>query len=187
MLGLYNGEAEREEFETWVSDGKFYERLDGLLEKPYGNEKRDKLKKAVLSVFFDHLRPKPSKLCRAFATKFPVLYEKLNELKKGDYRKAALRLQSDEASIIIRGVVRSLAKIGKIPVLTVHDSILTTSEHCDEVKALMQETFIKKLGVAPALKVKSNSLNSLLPYFPANEKPSTLSEAEMEELMQCVL
>jgi hypothetical protein len=156
LLGLYDGEGERDQFRQVAQNGTFYECLDSELEKPYGAQRRDELKvKVFTQIFFDRVRAKPSKLCQAFARKFPVLYGKVLALKEPAYRNLALRLQTDEAAIVIGKVVDGIARTSKIPVLTVHDSLLTLAEHVDEVKQRMEFGFLGSLGVKPTLKVKT--------------------------------
>ena len=157
LISFYEGEPERERFKEAVESGQFYEMLNAGLEKPYGADKRDKLKEKVYSqIFFDRKRENPSKLCKAFGGLFPVLYGKIEAIKHTDYRKVALRLQSAEAGIMLGRVVRHIAETSQIPVLTIHDSILCFEEHKDYVKQLMENAFAETLGVRPKLKFKDN-------------------------------
>ena len=158
LLGLYNdADKEREEFRRVVENGNFYETIDVLLEKPYGTERRSELKDKIFTqVFFDRVWPTSSKLCQAFQKRFPVLYERMVALKAADHRRLALRLQSDEARIVISKVVTGIASSTRIPILTIHDSVLTKAEHVAEVKERLEAAFKEQLGVKPTLKIKTN-------------------------------
>jgi hypothetical protein len=155
LLSLYDNEPERAQFEKAVVGGTFYELLNAQLKRKYAKSKRDKLKKAVFrQIFFGKIPAKPKSVCVAFAQMFPLLYDKILKVKKPDYRKLALLLQKSEADIIIGKAVDRIARTSRIPILTVHDSILTVPEHVEEVKERLETAFLETLGVKPSLKVK---------------------------------
>jgi len=155
LLGLYKSEPEREEYQQVVENGQFYEALDSELENPFGADRRKELKQAVFTqVFFDRIRQNPSKLCRAFARRFPVLFQRIQDLKHPHYRNCALWLQKQEADIVIDGVIKNIARGEGFPVLTVHDSVLTLPECVESVEELLESEFQNRFGIAPRLNRK---------------------------------
>lgn len=158
LLGLYDDEPEREKFKLVVESGKFYEFLDNKLEKPFGLIRRDTLKKRALTqICFDRIRPEAGRLGRVFEDEFPALHQKILFLKRNDFRKLAHRLQSDEASIVIGNVVNIIAQTTRIPILTIHDSVLTLPEHAEEVMKRLEKAFFDALAVKAPLKVKNRN------------------------------
>jgi len=159
LYQLYQkGEPEVTKYLDVVLSGQFYETLDKLLEKPYGKERRDELKRAIFTqVFFDEIWPVKSPLCQAFYDQFPVLYSEIVKFKTPNYKALSHRLQRDEAEIVINTVVGRLMENPIIPVVTVHDCILTTPAHAKEVESLLKEAFAEKVGVMPNVKHKNHS------------------------------
>ena len=54
---------------------------------------------------------------------------------------------------MIENIARDFYKLhkGKVPVFTLHDCILTTTSHAEEIKEFMQNKFKTLLGIAPNL------------------------------------
>lgn len=154
LLSLYAGEAERADYQDAVVGGQFYELIDRHLDVPFGEAKRDKLKKQFLTFFFDRERQTENRIGVAFQKIFPVMFEKIAEMKRENYRNLAAVLQKLEAEIIVKGVVREFAQNTRIPLLTIHDSILTTQENVPRVKETMARHFSQRFGVVPKLKIK---------------------------------
>lgn len=156
LLSLYKDEPEVDTFRAAVQGGTFYEMLNEKLEKPYPKERRDDLKTAVFtSIFFGKVYPRPSKMALAFEKLFPILNQKIIAVKTPDHRKLAILLQKTEADLIIGKVVGTIAKISKIPVLTVHDSVITLPEYAADVTKLMANAFYERFGFVPTLKSKN--------------------------------
>jgi hypothetical protein len=59
---------------------------------------------------------------------------------------------------MIKGVIGKIAKTTKIPVLTVHDSIIALPQHKDQIIELLKCEFKEKMGVVPILKEKEHKL-----------------------------
>jgi hypothetical protein len=132
LLTLYDDEPERQAYQDAVQGGKFYEMLNQKLEKPYPKELRDDLKKAVFTgIFFGKVYPNPPKIALAFEKLFPVLSQKIVAVKRLDHTQLAILLQRTEADLIIGNVVGLIARHSRIPVLTVHDSVITLPEHVE--------------------------------------------------------
>jgi len=148
-------EWERLEYLEMVLSGQFYERLNAKLVKPY--KTRDDIKEGVFrEVFFGRIRPHPRPLSLVFSEMFPVLSQKVVEAKTPHYKALSHRLQRAESEIVIQGAVGRLMQ-SNIPVLTVHDSILTFPEHCDCVKTTLKNAVGERLGIVAKITVKPYS------------------------------
>ena len=80
------------------------------------------------------------------------MLEAIKTLKKDDYRHLPRLMQRVEADYIIHRVCGSLMRdYPNVPVLTVHDCIVTTAENVPLVKALMLS---QAHGVTPNIKYK---------------------------------
>lgn len=86
---------------------------------------------------------------------YPTLASMLNSLKRRNYQHASHIMQNVEASIFIGAVCQRLMKLRpRMPVFTIHDSILTTEEHAAFVKEVIMHVF-KKIDIHPTLKIES--------------------------------
>lgn len=78
----------------------------------------------------------------------------LRGLKRHDHAHAAHVMQSYEATLMIPMICgRLLRERPKIPVFTIHDSLVTTPEHEEYVKGVIVRVF-EMVGVVPQLKVE---------------------------------
>lgn len=81
-------------------------------------------------------------LTELFQREFPTVYGFIQAEKQTDYRALAQDMQRAESRFVIDCVCRRLMEHhAEIPVVTVHDSILTTMEHAATVKRIMVEEF----------------------------------------------
>lgn len=89
-----------------------------------------------------------------FASEFPTVMESIRDTKRKDYRELACLMQRRESDVMIHGVCRRLAKEHPdIPVITIHDSIMTTPGHVDCVSGIILDEF-RKVGLNPKLKIE---------------------------------
>jgi hypothetical protein len=90
-----------------------------------------------------------------FSTNYPNVAGYMWHAKQKNYRKLACDMQRAESTLMIDQVGARLAtEHPKIPVLTIHDSYLTTAPHVDTVRGIILDEFLK-LGITPTLKVES--------------------------------
>lgn len=93
-------------------------------------------------------------LNRYFENRFPNVYGWMWEKKRQNYRRLSWEMQRAESTVMIDGVAARLADDHPdIPVLTIHDSFLTTPKHVETVKGLIYEQFAQ-LGVRPTLGIE---------------------------------
>jgi hypothetical protein len=68
------------------------------------------------------------------------------------FQELAREMQRRESRFMIRGVCGRLLKDHpEVPLLTIHDSVLTTPRHAEMVHDLMMQEFAR-LGVAPTIR-----------------------------------
>jgi len=131
-----------------VSSGKLYEHLQEQLSIKTGQEKVDRktIKKATLAVFFgehEFFGGFSSVLKKIFKNDFPIIYEVFGSIKKKKKNRLAIILQRIESYIFLDVVCKKISKESpEIPLITIHDSIATISEHVDEVERTMINTFV---------------------------------------------
>lgn len=101
----------------------------------------------------------PSKVRARFAESFPTVAEVITALKSDDYRRLARLMQHQESSLFIGRVCRRLQKSRpSMPLLTIHDSLVTTEEHIEYVRAALLDEFTR-IGVVPHLKRENWSVS----------------------------
>lgn len=120
-------------------------------------EDRDALKPRLFQILYGDKRVmQNAALAPRFERLFPTVYSMLKELKasKG-YAWVGQELQRRESEVIIGGVCGSLmTSFGSVPVLSVHDSLMTTPEHLRLVRSLMRQEF-SRYYFLPQLRTKA--------------------------------
>ena len=93
-----------------------------------------------------------SSVMKRFERTYPSVFDVMTALKKDNHRRLSWILQNQEARLFIGRICgRLVREAPEIPVVTVHDSIMTTSSHFETVKAVAMEEFAK-LGLRPTFK-----------------------------------
>jgi len=126
-----------------VCRGKLYEELGRLSD----TKSRSQLKQELFrTVFFG------KKMQRSFEDRFPFVSQFIRAFKKKDYRHLAQSLQRLESKIVIHQICKSIHDADpSIPILTIHDSVLTTIDCADRLEAILQ-TELGKLMLVPRYK-----------------------------------
>jgi hypothetical protein len=95
-------------------------------------------------------------LAKLFAKQFPSVWELIKQEKAERHEQLAINMQRSEAHLVIDVVCRWLLQEynGAVPVITIHDSIVTTDEWKDVVKAKMEEAFKIKHDLSPLITAK---------------------------------
>jgi hypothetical protein len=87
-----------------------------------------------------------------FETLYPSIYSFILSQKMINYEQLSLDMQRAEANFMMHRVCHRLMTYHpEIPVVTVHDSILTTPEHLDKVEKIIKEEFAR-LNLYPQLR-----------------------------------
>jgi hypothetical protein len=149
------GESLAEEVDRYVQlceDGRFY---DWMMEKfriPSENRGRFKQRVYKYVMFGKHERSRHSNEWKLFEGAFPHIAKLIAGIKREHGHKAVAHLlQRAESSLMINRVCRRLMeKHQEVPVVTIHDSILTTKKNVNLVRRIIKEEFIR-VGLRPTL------------------------------------
>lgn len=92
----------------------------------------------------------------SFKNSYPSIFKFIFELKKIDHKYFSYIILQIESyfmlNIIAKGIDNKFKK--KIPILTLHDCIVTTESQITNIKDFMEITFEKELGFIPVMKTK---------------------------------
>lgn len=147
-------------YATLVQQGQFYEYLAGEI----GNElnidysDRKRVKADVFQVLFtdnrflgqEEARPK-----RIFKDRFPDVYDLFAAIKRHDKTNLPRLLQRIESHIMLLLVAKRIAKEKpRLPILTIHDSIVTTVGNEDYVQSVLKDEMAKAIGFPPTLSLE---------------------------------
>ena len=151
---------ELDSYLKFVCSGQFYEylakKMPGKSLNLKNKEVRKKFKQSIFSgVLFDEDRDKLSKYEKLFQKEFPTIFAAVREIKAKNYNAMAIMLQKMESTFIFNAVAvidREIGK-GKAPLLTIHDSIVSTPEYIDMVQQIMEHLFEEEFGLLPTLEV----------------------------------
>ena len=117
---------------------------------------RKSFKKSIFSgVLFDRNRMKLSRWELLFQNEFPTIFVAVREIKDKNYNAMAILLQKMESQFIFNAVAVIDREIGKgeAPLLTIHDSIVSTVEYINMVQQIMKHLFEQEFGLLPTLEV----------------------------------
>ena len=133
-----------------VQTGMFYDHL--MEESGIPTESRSEFKRGFFGrVFFCH-NNQASREAEMFGDLFPNVFAAIRKAKEDDYTALAKSLQRAESGLMIGGVAtRCMTDMPHVFIGTIHDSILTTPDYADAVKAVMEEEF-HKVGLIPTIR-----------------------------------
>lgn len=135
--------------------GKFYKKMQEICEV----EDRSKLKEKLFTdVFFG--RQKSGRLLRGFKRLYPTMGRLIEYVKRNDYKHLSWTLQRIESEIVIEDACEVMrVDHPNVPILTIHDAILTVPESAELVEDVLKSAF-RRRGVSPLIKRKD-----LIPSF----------------------
>jgi hypothetical protein len=103
-------------------------------------------------IFFSRPHRYHSTIKDAFKALYPSVLRAINKLKRGDYKRFSVRLQSLEADIMIFSVLKTLQEEGHL-VLPLHDAIFcNNATTLQRAKELIEQEFRTKHGLAVRFK-----------------------------------
>lgn len=136
-------------------EGRLYEYLQEML----GIERmsRKEFKRQFFQVLFG-ANSYHTEFRQLFRELFPQLSKVIHRHKRRKPQYLAQLMQWYESNFVIGTVCRRLMENHpEFPVLTIHDSILTTAPHAETVKSIIEQEF-SNLGLFPTLKIKKYGL-----------------------------
>lgn len=143
------GPQDLRDYVSLCEAGQLYDSL-----KPPGMERADFKHRFFIDVFFGADKH-PSRIRREFAAQFPTMAAVIRDLKKHDHARLAWMMQHEESTLFIARICRRLMKERpKMPLYTVHDSLVTTESHLDFIRQIAMEEFYA-LGVIPTFKTEA--------------------------------
>lgn len=139
--------------------GRFYEYMSeksGLNLDLTNYKIRKEFKEKIFSgCLFDKNRENLSKWELIFNSLFPTIFAEIRNIKSIRYNQLAVMLQKEESEFIFKTVAKIQADISKsTPILTIHDSIISTKEGINIVLKYMKEEFYIKYKFNPILSIE---------------------------------
>jgi len=129
-----------------VCKGKLYDELSQHC--PSRNRKQLK-ERLFRTVFFGKT------IQSSFQERFPLVSEFIRLFKKKDHRHLAQTLQRLESKVVIHQICNAVHEADpNIPILTIHDSILTTIDHADSLESVLKIE-LDKLILKPSYRKES--------------------------------
>jgi hypothetical protein len=145
--------ADMEQYRSDCESGQFYEKL--MQRVGVHPEGRGQFKKDVFREIYYGKAWEDTALRRAYIETYPNVWKLIVKQKAGNYRKLAWAMQREESRLMIDTVCyRFATEFADVPIITVHDSILTTAEHVELVCRVIREEFAKA-GISPTIKTTS--------------------------------
>lgn len=134
--------------------GKFYERMQEICKVANKPELKQKL---FAEVFFG--KRKSGELLSGFRRLYPTMGRLIDWVKSHDYRHLAHTLQRIESSIVIDDACEVMrVQHAEVPILTIHDALLTVNEHTELVEGVLRAAFNRR-GVNPKIETKDATRN----------------------------
>lgn len=164
LMVLNSGESlAQQEFERYkksVSSGTFYQKVADAFktEQKLLNVETSDVKTWMFEVLFkenNFVEQWETKRTKLFKSLFPNIYRIFRAIKQGKHNTLALLLQNLESQAILHHACGSIArKHPKIPLFTIHDSIVTTKGYEGIVRDIMHQELEAFTGLPATLKTK---------------------------------
>ena len=147
-------EKDHVKFTNAVINGKFYEEF--LQEVDNEREREDMKPKVFQCIFGDEKTMIHSTMGRMFKDRYPSVFNMIMELKsKKGYRWVGQELQRMESERVVAGVCgRLMTEHPTIPLISVHDAIMTTKEYMPLVQGLLKQELSFAYYFVPQMKIK---------------------------------
>jgi len=163
----YTENEDVKEYCRLASIGKVYERVadkwrEAGLKVP---EQRSELKGAVFQALFtanqfqaaDAALPK-----RIFKRAFPNVMKLFEIIKRREPKQLPILLQSIESRLFLKVIAKRIKnERPRLPIFTIHDSIVTTEGNEDYVKSVMEQELMNAIGFEPTINIERYSANNL--------------------------
>lgn len=145
--------VDEQRFVRLCEEGRLYEELMSATETPV----RSWIKTGLFEVLYGK-NSAVSPIKSRFNELFPGVAQVVRELKRKDYRFLSRLLQKVESGFVLNTVCRRLMKeVPEAPVFTIHDSVLTTPSHADDVLRIFGQEFCS-VGLSPRFHVTDYGL-----------------------------
>lgn len=116
---------------------------------------------------------------KAFEAQFPSYARAIAKAKENGHKPFAIALQQAEARVIFDAVQRFVAATaGKVPILTIHDSLVTWPEWTRTARDALEAAFHDLYGVKPLLRVKAPTTEIKSNKNSKRSKPRKMNKKE---------
>jgi hypothetical protein len=139
----------------WNAARRAFQRRNPIkaIEVPVTEVARSDFKQMLFADVFYGKREVSTRITGVFRHEFASVHQFILDQKASDYRQLACNMQRAEAELMIDTVcLRLMMHHTEIPLVTIHDSIMTTEEHIPTVARIMVDDF-ERLGFRPQFKV----------------------------------
>lgn len=149
---------------NWQDD--FYSHMASLTEKETNDVKkhfssRGATKLTVMMLLYDEYSQKAPPYFTWFVKVFPFEVAVMNIIREKNRSRLPVLLQSIEAALILEDVCKRISEVSdRIPLLTIHDSVITTSDTAKIVYDAMQQVLTYNVGATPGLKEEVMSVQN---------------------------
>lgn len=153
-------QKELKKFQEVVCNGEFYEYMAtsaNLQIDLQDLKKRKVFKQKIFSgVLFNQNRLKLSKWEKIFQNVFPTIFQEVQYIKKNEHNAFAILLQRAESKFFFHciSIIDNTIGSGIAPLLTIHDSILSTKEWITTIESIVLQEFQTIHNIQPLLKTK---------------------------------
>lgn len=152
MTKYHMPSEEMNKFKSVVCDFGFYEFFAEKLGVELTKENRKEFKTDIFEkALFSTVKTKLSKTEVIFKQEFPMIFYMTRKLKQDCYKDLAIILQKEESQFIF-DCVRKINR--KVPIVTIHDSIVSTVGNENLVLNVMQELFKERFNISPKIVVE---------------------------------
>jgi hypothetical protein len=129
-----------------------------------GPKTREDAKQLVMWLLFEYKEYKyGNNDFKLFAAKYPIEAGIMRGVGNIKEKLLPITLQRMESRIMLRRVTKTISEVlPTAPLLTVHDSILTTPPYADQVKRIMQQELEQVTGLKPGITVEGKSSGTQL-------------------------
>ncbi len=122
------------------------------------NVAREKVKERFYKEYLFAKKERTTKLTKIFCERFPTYAREISRLRQDERSTGvtlAAQLQSTEADVIFQAVYRFAIMTGNsVPILTIHDALVTIPESIETAKAVLESVFKERYDFIPILTIK---------------------------------
>ena len=185
LRARYQGQEMPESVRRYIeftATGTFYEEMMTIMGYATGTitkRQRSAFKKDFFGKLF-FCKTRYSRLTpegKMFRKHFKEVAALIDEYKDAGHEQLAITMQRAEAKVILKTIGEELIKRG-IWFTTIHDSVLTLTQHHEEVKQLILSAFFTEVGIAP--KISSEPLAETCPLYPGEELDVTYAPVQQD-------
>lgn len=149
-------DSDLQKYSELIKSGKFYEVINETVFSDGKLRDRKEIKAAVFQMLYTSNRfigQPEAEPKRQFAKQFPSVNLMFGKLKQRQSNLLPILLQKIESYLVLDVITRRIAReYPSVPLFTIHDSIITTTDNISFVQEITKEELTNVFGFTPALK-----------------------------------